>query len=168
MSFRLLQALSPQLIADSTISDLMATSSSTNGQKDKRHESTKLVQAPEDEDMDAYLRTIRGFIPPEKLAGIFHCDLTTVYRLIDSGMPVEKGLDPLFGGRLIKIYPPQVAKWRRDRREAAKRNEQQTSGALSPNTEASNTDRAVELTSDAELNGHGPQHCPSIPKDPRL
>lgn len=168
MSIRLLQALSPQLLVDSMRPDLMGASSAINASKYKRDESTKLVQAPDGEDMDAYLRTIRRFIPPEKLADIFCCDLTTVYRLIDSGMPVEKGLDPLFGGRLIKIYPPQVAKWRRDRREAAKRNQQQTSGALSPNAEASKADTVVELSSDAELNGRGPQHCPSIPKDPRL
>lgn len=147
MSYRLLQALSPQLLADSTLKDLMATSRSTNGPKDKRDKSSKLVLAPIGEDMDARLRSIRRFISPEELASLLHCDATTVYRLIDAGMPVEYGVDPQAPGRSIKIYPPQFADWRREPRDpqkAVKRKNQRPSSDPSLKSGVSKADILAE------------------------
>lgn len=73
-----------------------------------------------DEDMDKRLLSIRHHITPKELAGLMHWHLETVYRKAKKGMPVERDLDLDGRGRLLKIYPPQIAEWRRQCREARK------------------------------------------------
>jgi hypothetical protein len=168
MSFRLLQALSPQLLADSTMSDFMGTSSSSNDRKGKQAKAPKPVLAPIGEDMDARLRSIRRYIAPKELAALLDCDVTTVYRMIKLGMPADWSVGPHGRGRSRKIYPPQVADWLRECREAWELLDQPVCSSPSSNGKHHESDNNAELTSDAELNGHSPHHCKSTAKDPGL
>lgn len=70
------------------------------------------------EDMDTRLRGIRRYITPKELAALMHWHLETVYRKVRGGMPVDRDVDEEGKGRRLKIYPPEIADWLRDCREA--------------------------------------------------
>lgn len=73
------------------------------------------------EDMDARLRQIRRYITPKDLAGLLHWNVETVYRKIKTGMPADREVDGEGKGRNLKIYPPKVADWQAECREARMR-----------------------------------------------
>lgn len=70
------------------------------------------------EDMDTRLRLIRHYITPRELAALLHCHVETVYRMVKSGMPVDRDVDGEGRGRNLKIYPPRVADWRAECRDS--------------------------------------------------
>jgi hypothetical protein len=149
MSSRLHEALWRQILADLGGNNAIRPLAPPTGIEGKRDKSSEFVLAPFGEDMNARLRSIRLFIAPEDLAVLLHCDVTTVYRLIDAGMPVEYGVDPQVGGRSIKIYPPQVADWRCERRnhhKAFQRKRQRTSSEPCQNDGTSKVDNGAEPT----------------------
>lgn len=77
--------------------------------------------APVGEDMDTRLRSIRRYITAKELAGLMHWHLETVYRKAKEGMPVDRDTGPDGRGRRLKIYPPEIADWLRECREARQR-----------------------------------------------
>jgi hypothetical protein len=146
MSHRLLQALGPQILADLARNNLMGASPSANDLKSKQNKLSKSAQAPSGEDMDARLRSIRRYITPRELAALLHWDIGTVYRKIKAGMPADRDVDAQGRGNRIKIYPPQVADWRRDCSEALRRPNQLTSSLPVGDRGDSEAGRVVELT----------------------
>jgi hypothetical protein len=146
MSHRLLEALSPQILADLVRNNLMGVSSSTNDLNGERDRLPTPVHPPSGEDMDARLRSIRRYITPRELAALFHWHLETVYRKIKSGMPAHRDVDAHGHGRRLKIYPPEIADWLRGCREAQERLNQLPSSLPAGNRGSSEAGKVVELT----------------------
>jgi hypothetical protein len=121
MSYELLAALRPQILADLTRSSPIGALPLTNDLRAKQNKLSKSEQAPSGEDMDARLRSIRRYITPSELATLLHWDIGTVYRKIKAGMPADRDVDAQGRGNRLKIYPPKVADWQRDCREAHRR-----------------------------------------------
>jgi hypothetical protein len=97
------------------------------------------------EDMDARLRSIRHYITPKELARLLHLHRETVYRMVKTGMPVDRDVDGRGKGRNLKVYPPKIAEWRAQCREARKR-------AMQSRT-ASGDDSRKRLKTSQESNG---------------
>jgi len=74
----------------------------------------KSALAPSGEDFEQRLRGIRRLITVKEYCNLAHLHPETAYRRIKAGMPVERD------GRNVKIYPPMVADWLLQCREARK------------------------------------------------
>lgn len=97
--------------------------------------------------MDARLRSIRRYITPKELAALMHWHPETVYRKAKEGMPVDRDIGQDGRGRRLKIYPPEIADWLRDCREARQRmiRAKQLSPRNSPEHEAGIPDQEKEI-----------------------
>jgi len=108
----LLADLSRQILADLVRSSLLGalpTESASRARQGRLPKSAVLLGG---EDLDARLRAIRRWITPKELAALLHWHQETVYRRIKDGLPADRD------GDRWKIYPPTVADWLRERREA--------------------------------------------------
>lgn len=121
MSEDLLTELGREILRDLARSTLAGTLPAQGDVRGKRARLPKSSVAPTAEDMDARLRSIRRYITPKELAALLHWHPETVYRKAKEGMPVDRDIGPDGRGRRLKIYPPEIADWLRDCREARQR-----------------------------------------------
>lgn len=103
-----------RMLADLFASSLSRALPSQEELKARRSTIPKPALAPTGEDMDSRLRSIRRYMSPIEFAGLKHINVETVYRRIKAGMPADRDLN----GRNLMIYPPQVAEWEQNCREA--------------------------------------------------
>jgi hypothetical protein len=143
MSHRLLDALRRQLLNDLGPGSVIEALSPAIDFKAKQDRLPKSTHPPNGGDMDARLRSIRRYITPRELAVLLHWDIETVYRKVKAGMPADRDVDAQGRGNRIKIYPPQVADWRRSCREASRRSEQVPSSLEPQCSGASESDKVV-------------------------
>lgn len=118
MRDELLGELGRIILSDLAKSSLAAALPSELGPKADRRRLPKSSVSVSGEDMDTRLRGIRRYITPKELAALMHWHLETVYRKVRGGMPVDRDVDEEGKGRRLKIYPPEIADWLRDCREA--------------------------------------------------
>jgi hypothetical protein len=105
----LLAEMSQMILADLIRGSLMGALPADAGLKSKRERLPKSPLPLAGEDMDTRLRSIRRYITPKELAALLHWHVETIYRKIKRGMPVDRD------GRNLKIYPPRIADWFRER-----------------------------------------------------
>jgi hypothetical protein len=118
MGEEMLAGLGLRILADLARSSLSGALTKANGTKRSRSRMPKSAQPLSGEDMDARLRQIRRYVTPRELAALLHWHVETVYRKVKGGMPADRDVDQLGHGRCLKIYPPEIADWLRDCRQA--------------------------------------------------
>jgi hypothetical protein len=117
----LLAELGRQIPADLARSSLIGALPTESDSKSKRGRLPNSALPLSGEDMDARLRSIRRYITPKELAALLHWHLETVYRKIKAGMPADRDVGEEGKGWRLKIYPPKIANWLRECRDARKR-----------------------------------------------
>ncbi len=144
MSHEFLAALGGPSLPNLAQHSPMGALPSTNPVKSKRGKLPTQAQHQGGEDMDARLRSIRRYITPRELAALLHWDLSTVYRRIKLGMPVDRDVDSQGCEGRIQIYPPQIAAWLRRRREVRRR-KQAPSGLPRADRKGPKAEKVVEI-----------------------
>lgn len=106
----------------------------------KRTRLPKSSLAPSGEDFLERLRGIRRLITVREYASLAHLHPETVYRRIkaEGGMPAERD------GRNVKIYPPAIADWLVEVREARKR-QMSIPAPIGPKSDRTGFARAKEM-----------------------
>lgn len=132
----LLEDLGRRLLADLSRSSLMGALPVGPGPA-KRSRMPKMAIAPSGEDFDQRLRGIRRLISVKEMAALQHVHPETIYRRIKAGMPAEHD------GRSVKIYPPKVADWRLEMREARKHRMKSMSCAIGPKSDGARRERSA-------------------------
>jgi hypothetical protein len=146
MSHELFNRLHGQMLDDAVRSHPVAGSGPIYDLKRKSGVMANRAPASEGDDMDTRLRSIRRYITPRELAALLHWHPETIYHKIKAGMPADRLFDSLGRVRQLKIYPPQIADWMRDCREARKRGEYPPSSVPIRNRGDSNNGQVVEST----------------------
>jgi hypothetical protein len=118
MGDELLVDLGRRILADLARSSLSGALTKPSDTKNIRSRPPKSARPPTNDDMDARLREIRRYITPRELAAILHWHVETVYRKVKEGMPADHDVDQFGHGRRLKIYPPRIADWLRECRQA--------------------------------------------------